>query len=301
MSLYKIQGPKLDLVREKKFSNEKEMQNLIEKNLEELFGLDFIASEFQLKGLRIDTLAYDPETKAFVIVEYKNTSNFSVIDQGYAYLSLLLDKKAEFILAYNEKAKIALKKDDIDWSQARVIFVSPVFSKYQTSAIGFRDLPIELWKISLYDGKLLYLEKIEVDSEASIKEVSVSKEKKEVVKELKVYEERDHLNSVSEDTKELYVSLKDRVLSLGKIQVVPRKFYIAFKAQRNFLDVEFQKKRLKCFVNLRKGELDDPKKVTRDVSNIGHYGNGDYEFLIEKEEDIDYAMTLIRQSYKKNY
>ena len=49
-----------------------------------------------------------------------------------------------------------------------------------------------------------------------------------------------------------------------------------------------------------KGELDDPKKITRDVSSIGHYGNGDYEFSIENQEDIDYAMTLIRQSHKKN-
>ncbi len=61
------------------------------------FWFDFVKSEFQLNDLRMDTLAFDKETKSFVIVEYKKSSTFSVIDQGYAYLALLLNNKADFI------------------------------------------------------------------------------------------------------------------------------------------------------------------------------------------------------------
>ena len=67
--------------------------------------LDFISSEFSLNNFRIDTLALDKESKSFVIIEFKRDKNFSVVDQGYAYLSLMLNNKADFILEYNENKK----------------------------------------------------------------------------------------------------------------------------------------------------------------------------------------------------
>jgi predicted transport protein len=36
------------------------------------------------------------------------------------------------------------------------------------------------------------------------------------------------------------------------------------------------------------------------VENIGHWGNGDYEIQITEEENIEYIMTLVKQSYEKN-
>jgi len=52
-----------------------------------------------------------------------------VTQEGYAYLGLLLCNKAEFILEYNERKSQSLKRDDVDWSQSKVIFVSPQFTK----------------------------------------------------------------------------------------------------------------------------------------------------------------------------
>ena len=78
------------------------MQELTEKNLETVFGLEFVATEYQVQKLFIDTLAFDRETKTFVIIEYKRDRSFSVVDQGFSYLSLMLNNKADFILAYNE-------------------------------------------------------------------------------------------------------------------------------------------------------------------------------------------------------
>jgi predicted transport protein len=54
------------------------------------------------------------------------------------------------------------------------------------------------------------------------------------------------------------------------------------------------------WINMFKGELDDPKELARDVSNIGHWGNGDYELQIRDDENIEYIMSLIKQSYKRN-
>jgi hypothetical protein len=109
------------------------MQKLTETNLLQIFGLDLVRSEFELQGLRIDTLAFDKDSKGFVIIEYKKDRNISVVDQGMAYLNLMLNNKADFILEYNDRSAgpSTLKRTDVDWSQSRVLFVAPEFTKYQ--------------------------------------------------------------------------------------------------------------------------------------------------------------------------
>lgn len=93
MSIYSI-NKGLELVKEKQFKFEKEIQRLVEGNLNTLLNLKFIKSEFALNNFRIDTLAFDTEAKSFVIIEFKRDKTFSVVDQGYAYLSLMLNNKA---------------------------------------------------------------------------------------------------------------------------------------------------------------------------------------------------------------
>jgi RecB family endonuclease NucS len=129
MALYKI-SKKLEYIKEKSFKLEREIQEMTEQNLKLIFGLDFVKSEFSLNNFRIDTLAFDYDSNSFVIIEYKRDKNFSVIDQGYAYLSLMLNNKADFILEYNEKQGKILKRADVDWSQSRVMFISPSFTNY---------------------------------------------------------------------------------------------------------------------------------------------------------------------------
>jgi predicted transport protein len=51
---------------------------------------------------------------------------------------------------------------------------------------------------------------------------------------------------------------------------------------------------------MKKGTLADSTNVTRDVSDVGHWGNGDYEIIIKESSDIGYTLSLIRQSYEKN-
>ena len=92
MPLYKIEE-KLSHIKETSFKFEREIQKLTEDNLSTVLKLEYIRSEFPLNNFRIDTLAFDKEANAFVIIEYKRDKTFSVIDQGYAYLSLMLNNK----------------------------------------------------------------------------------------------------------------------------------------------------------------------------------------------------------------
>ena len=300
MKLYNLHNRKVKAVSIKPFRLEQEIQNIVEDNLAELFSLELVKSEFSIKNFRIDSLGFDKENKSFVIIEYKRDKNYSIIDQGYTYLSLMLNNKSDFILEYNESCDGSLKRTDVDWSQSRVIFVSPQFSDYQTNSINFKDVPFELWEIKRFDIGLLSFVQHKPTSTESITNISgdpnnmVSK----VAKEVKVFTEDIHYNNTSDLVKETYFSLRERIINLGDVEIVPRSAYVGFKRKSNFVDITVQKKNLWLWINLQKGTLDDPKGITRDVSDIGHYGNGDYDLKVTQESDLDYIMFLINQSYK---
>lgn len=304
MKLYSINGDKLKNVSSNDFKLEKDIQKLIEKNLDELFNLQFVKTELKIKNFRIDTLGYDKENKSFVVVEYKRDKNFSVIDQGYTYMSLMLNNKSDFILEYNENCGGSLKRIDIDWSQSRVIFISSQFTEYQKNSINFKDVPFELWEINRYENNLISLVQHKTNSNESISTFSEDKSGlvNEVSKQIKVYTEEYHFGrnkKRDERVIELYKKLKERILNLGEVEMVPRKEYIGFKRKKPFCDVIFYTDRLRIQINLKKGELDDPKKITTDVSKQGHWGNGDYSVVVDFKTDLNYIMFLINQSYQK--
>ncbi len=303
MAIYKL-GQQLDFIKELSFKYEKDIQNIIEKNLNSLLHLEFIRTEFALNNFRIDTLAFDKENKSFVIIEYKRDKNFSVIDQGYAYLSLMLNNKADFILEFNESQQSTLKRNDVDWTQSKVIFVSPFFTNYQREAINFKDLPIELYEIKRFENETISFEQIQKSSaKESIKTVSRNNEIVETVsKEVKVFTEQDHLQKVDFETRELYEQVKERLIGLDdNVTTQPKKQTIGYKIDNNiFCDVVLQGKGLKIYVNLKSGDLQDQKQIARDVSNVGHWGNGSYEIKLSDLDDIDYILSLLKQALRKN-
>lgn len=302
MKLFKITEDKVFQIPTSSFKLEKDIQSLVENNLMEIFNLQFVKTELTIKSFRIDTLGFDKENNSFVIIEYKKDRNFSIIDQGYTYMSLLLNNKAEFVLEYNENTNSQIKRDDIDWSQSRVIFISPSFTEYQKHSINFKDVPFELWEVKKYENNLISLSQHKNSSSESISSVETQSSSivKEVTREIKVYSEDYHFErrNTTDSIKELYFTLKERIVNLGEVDIVPRSTYIGFKRKTNFVDVDFQKGNLWLWINLPKGKLDDPKEISRDISDIGHYGNGDYEVKVYPDTDLDYVMFLINQSYK---
>ena len=287
-------------LKQNDFKNEKELQSYFEKHLQKILGYKFIETEFTVGNFRIDTLSYDEESKSFRIIEYKNVKNHSLVDQGYTYLKLLLERKADFVLKFNEKNNSNLKLSDIDWSQSRIIFVSPIYTSYQLNATDFKNIPVDLIKVTRYEEEIVNIEFIKKTSNVKVEDVEIESEQQEVNKEIKVYTEDDHLNKVSLSTKKLYEILKERILELDDIDVEAKKVYIAFKGRRNIVDVEFTQNKLRLDINMKKGTLNDPLGITRDITSIGHWGNGDYRVEISNEDDIDNVMPLIKQSLKVN-
>lgn len=301
--LYSIKGDDLEQIKKVNFNLERDLQRLTEKNLEKLFNLKFVASEFQIDDLRIDSLAYNEETKSFVIIEYKNVRNLSLIDQGYSYLSLILNNKAEFTLKYNQAFSTNYDKSYFDFSQTIVMFISPNYTKYQLRAIEFKDLPFELWKVVKYDNDTISYEHIDrSENKASIKQLNTnSKALKRINKEIIKYSEEDLLKGRPDEIKEFYYTLKENVeTDYDDISSRITKTYSTLRTNNQIIaSVQPRKDDLKITFNLKNSEIDDPQSKTKDVRNINNTGIGTYELILKVDDDLDYFFYLFKQAYNE--
>ncbi|MBP9822031.1 MAG: hypothetical protein KBC81_01120 [Candidatus Pacebacteria bacterium] len=308
MSLFKKQQEKIGLIREAPFRLEKDLQELTEKNIKEIFGLEFIATEFQHNGLRIDTLAYDPSLNTFVVIEYKRERSFSVIDQGFAYLSLILNNQAEFVLEFNKKFQEKRGKSDFDWSQMKVIFLTRSFTPYQLEAINFRDLPIELWEVTRYEGDLIEYSQIKkTGAKASIESLGITdSEVRKVSRQVRTYSEEDYLKSrPSGMGKKLYEQMKDRLSALdSSLMPHPTKSYISFQLPGNLKNVLYCHvlgSKLKIdFTRAQPKDFKDPEhKVFYNENSMKHYNQHISSIEISNEKELEYGLYIIQQAYIK--
>ncbi|MBI2036585.1 transporter [Candidatus Microgenomates bacterium] len=303
MALFKISGSDVKKITAKDLDLEKTLQSLFENNLEEILNIVFLAHEYSTSfGGRIDTLGIDKNGSP-CIIEYKKSQNDNVINQGLSYLRWLLDHKADFeILCQSKKIDI-----EIDWDSPRVICIAESYNKFDLDTADILPINIELLRYRIYDEDILYIEpenyqKIKISTSSITKKVKFEKERLEKLQ--KTYSVDDHLKNTTEKIKALYLKLREKIISIDEsIKEEPKKLYIAYKLATNFVDVEVRSKDIKIFLNVRSGQLDDPKNLARDLTkpkHIGHWGNGDYEVKLENENQLDEVFELIKQSYNLN-
>ena len=309
---FKLKNNKLESMNSIPFSKEKEIQNLVENNLEELFSLTFLSTEFRIKNQIFDTLCFDEDSRSFVIIEYKNSVSKSVSDQGMAYLSTLINNKADFILELIDK-NIAIKKEEIDWSQSKVIFIAPKFMDYSKS-INLK-VPWELWEINKLPDNVISFRKYETDSNQSLANLSDSIHDSQIntlSKEIKVYTEEDLLKN-RDTTKELYFSLKDELLKLHDSNFVASKTYMTLrKNNKVVLYIGIGQKDIQLEIVRRvvigKGNKDldsarimyqikDPKKLFRTKIMSGGRKES-YFYNMTDKKDFNFLIDVINDVYE---
>ena len=310
MDLYNLKKNKLEEVDRVNFKLEKEIQTLVEENVETLFNLEFISSEFSVSSFRLDSLCFDNETNSFVVIEYKRGSSYSVIDQGYSYMSTMLNNKSDFILEYIEKTGKSLKKSEVDFSQSRILFVSPSFNSYQKNSVNFKDVPFELWEIKKYSNGTIGLDQHVSSSNESIELVEGNKNSviKNVGKEVKVYTEESFFINRDKFLKELYDQLKERISHWDGLKIDCNKNNIRIK----------NNKKIKIYVNIQKQGvkvgflsrvdfggnvksvknrfiLDDPKQLFSFWEN--KYRES-YSYKLTNDKHLDYVILMLKQKYE---
>jgi len=316
MNIYSIEENGLLEVTNVAFTNEKEIQSIVESNLRIIFDLEFIATEFSVNNFRLDTLAFDRENNSFVIIEYKNSHSYSVVDQGYTYLSLLLDRKADFVLQYVTKTGIQIGLNDIDWSLSRVIFIAPNFNTYQVGSVNFSDIPFELWEIRKYQNKTISLEQKKPQSRQRIETYrDLDEEQVVIVGDLVVIDESYHLSNISTSIVQLWEILRDRYLELGDTDLNFRRNYISIRKNgvrtRAICYVHFYTDNILITISegyirsngIRSGnfiELVDPENIgERRISN-NRDGSSNYEYHIRvsSNRSLELAISIINQRYQ---
>ena len=276
---------------------EKSLQNLIEKNLEPLLGIQLLASEHSTgpkhKG-RIDSLGID-ENNSPVIIEYKRATNENVINQGLFYLDWLLDHKADFQILVTDKLGADAGKN-IDWGAPRLLCIAGGFNRYDEYAVQQMNRNIELIRYRRFGEELLMLELVNASVAESGSHTGTVAGPSSAPKTIS-----ETLETLQGPLDDLYQGLCDYLRALGDdVQEKTLKYYVAFKRLRNFACVEVHpnKGSLTLFLKVDPTTVNLQKDFSRDVRKIGHYGTGDLELTLRDQADLEVAKAYIDRSYE---
>ena len=307
MPLFETSAKGLVPVEQTNFALEKELQTLVEKNLGPIFNCRFVASEFPTGALhagRIDSLALSEENNP-VIIEYKKIESSELINQSLFYLHWITDHRGDFEMAVQ---KALGKSVTVDWSGIRVICIAPNYKKYDLHAVQVMGANIELWKYRLFKNGSLYLEEVfqaaaglTATETPSKNPVMVAAGKKAAqTKATGVYTFEQHLDGKPKLVQSLLHSIDEYIRGLDPaIEAVPKKLYVAYKISQNIACVEPQSKNVKLFIKLRRGDVRSAPKSYRDVTDVGHFGTGDSQFIIASEREFDEVKPFIQLAYNK--
>jgi len=297
MPIFNMNDGQLSTISLTDFATERELQRLIEVNLEVTFGCSLVASEFSTGSVhsgRIDTLALSEDGNP-VIIEYKKVASASLINQALFYLDWIKDHHGDFEIAARQK----LGEVPIDWAAIRVICLAPQYDNYSVHAVRHMSAGIELWRYRYFANNTLELEEVFRSTQA--RNVRTSAEPEAIVDtkvvELPAYTIEAIQAKGSPETLDLFERVHEHLLSLDDaIDVVPKKLYIAYKLARNLACIEIQRK--KVVITLNRKAYDNMPSNFLDVTNVGHWGTGDVEIHVSNEAELVTALQGISEAYK---
>ncbi|HIX82958.1 MAG TPA: DUF91 domain-containing protein [Candidatus Megamonas gallistercoris] len=277
---------------------EKELQTLIEENMEIFFGVRFLKSEYVIANGRMDSIGID-ENNCPVIFEYKRSSNENVINQGLFYLDWLLDHKADFKLLVIEQMNKEIA-DLIDWSMPCVFCIANDFSKYDIHAVNQMQRNIKLVKYKKYNNELILFEHLNTPVIKPINENINTIERKDNKKRRGQETHLEKLENISADIRILYDNICNFIESLGDDIVANQlKLYLAYKKVQNIICIEIFNKQIVLYLKLNPDTVELKDGFTRDMRNIGHHGTGDLQVIVKNANDFKNAKELINRVYNE--
>jgi predicted transport protein len=296
IKLFRIGGNTVTEEQSQSATVEKSLQALIEKHLDAFLSVRFLCTEYstgKTHAGRIDTLGID-EDNSPVIIEYKRATNENVINQGLYYLDWLMDHKAEFQLLVQKRLGQA-EGDNIEWSTPRLICIAGDFTKYDEHAVQQINRNIELLRYRRFSDDLLVLEL--VNRRTSTEAGSATAQKSAAGFKGSV----ENLSGTDQDLNDRFEALRAFLMALGDdVQMKALKHYIVFKRLKNFASVEVHPiaQKITAFVKIDPKSIELKPGFTRDVTDIGHYGTGDLEIIIDSAQDFEEAKPLFIKSYE---
>lgn len=293
MPIFKEEGSKLKKLKLNPFTKEKTLQSLIEQNLFEVLDMHFLATEYPTTfGGRIDTLAVD-SSGAPVIIEYKLSKNENVINQALSYLRWLKAQKVEFfeMLLIKKLGKELSEKLKIDWNNPRVICIAENYTKFDIDTVEVIPMRLELFRYRHYEDGIFSLESINtieptseiVDKNQEIIPTETSNPKSEQLKKANY-----HIQKVFEDLRSRIMQLDENIIE--KIT----SYYFAYRLSKNFVEIHIGKNQIKLY--LRPVDYVDPLNKVEKIP-VSYNWSMDRRVYLKSEDELDYIISLVEQSY----
>lgn len=297
MPLYKI-SKDLKAIRIKSLGlikPEEGLHKLIEKNIEVFFqNLILINHKPIYENKEFDSLAFDTDLEAPVILEFKVSQNKAVSDQVDNYISIVLRNKE--LISYQIKEKLP-KVQKINFNQARIIIIANEYSEIQINALSLRTHCVEMWKYNHYQGYLL-LESVQPPKVSGAKAFEVKKVS-DVSKEIVEYQNIDHFRPIPK-TRKLYEELHNEIMNLSPgMQRKINKFFIGYKdtgyyfvaviPKRSFVKVEFKSNK-----PIKSSILKIMKSPPASRRRLNLY------FKLSSSDQLPTVMKIIKQIYEES-
>ena len=117
----------------------------------------------------------------------------------------------------------------------------------------------------------------------------------------KTYSIKDHQHLREGNfTRQLFDKFRGEVCAIDHcVEEEFLKIYVAYKAETNFVDVVPQATGLRLSLNMKFHELNDPRGLAEDTTNVGRWGNGDVGIKFSSLGEMPYVMGLVRQAFEK--
>ncbi len=307
MPLFQLSNDELVPVAQSDFPDERTLQRLIEHNLKSVFNFRFVATEFSTGSVhagRIDSLALSEDGNP-VIIEYKRVASSELINQSLFYLAWIRDHHGDFEIAVQ---KTLGSNIEIDWSDVRVICIAPSYKKYDLHAVQVMGANIELWTYRLFANGVFYLEEVVQNTAGASSTVESGKDpvmvaagkKAAMTKALGGWTFEQHIESKPEHIRALVLGIQEYMMGLDPaVEEAAKKLYIAYRTTQNIACVEPQKQKVLVFLKLDPAKHVGPPGISRDVSEIGHFGTGNLEIAIKNTADLELAKPFMKLAYEQ--
>jgi len=213
-------------------------------------------------------------------------------------MNWLLDHRGDFVVAARD---VLGPNIEINWSHPRLIIIAQNYAKWDTYAVHRMGEGIELWEYVRYGDDLLYLNQVygrQRTTPAPAPQIEINTKPDQ--SQTTGYTIEDHTHGKPQHIQTLFDQLRTEILALNEDEIIetPNKLYISYRHGKNFCEVQLMTKAIKIHLNIHISDLEDEQQIARDVSSIGHWGTGATEVRINANQDLDYVMHLIQQSYQ---
>lgn len=293
---------------------EKSLQTLFERNLENILGIRFLATEYStgpVHGGRIDTLGLD-ENGSPVIIEFKRAVSENVINQGLFYLDWLLDHQREFQWLVMDVLGKDIA-DSVEWSSPRLLCIAGDFTRYDGHAVKQIPRRVELLRYRRFGDDLLMLELVHVPPATDVRQAPARSPAISIVEEGGIDARENNkdtrrsdliayrLQNASVALRDVWDSVVASLQALGDdIQTSEVKLYYAFKRLKNFACLELYptKNTVVAFLRLNPATVLIEPGFTRDMRGVSHFGTGDLQVTMRTMDDVLKAQPLFARAYE---